>query len=64
MSPWWLALALVLFMEGAVIAIAPRKWQQAMRQMTTLPPRTLRRFGAFLVVLAFLLLAIMLWSRG
>ncbi len=64
MKPWLLAIALVLFMEGAVIAIAPRKWQQAMRQMLSLSPRTLRRLGAFLVILAFLLLILLLWSEA
>lgn len=59
-----LAIALVLFMEGAVIAIAPKKWQQVMRQITTLPLQTLRFFGTSLVTLAFLLLLLMMWSQG
>lgn len=60
MSSWLLAIALVLFLEGAVIAIAPRLWQESMRQLTTLPHTTLRKFGAVMVAAAFLVLLVMI----
>lgn len=63
MSPWLLALALVLFMEGAVIAIAPKQWQQTMRQITMLPAATLRRVGSTLVAMAFVIVLMMWWSQ-
>ena len=40
---WLLALVIVLFFEGAVLGLAPRAWQQAMREMSAMPPERLRR---------------------
>ncbi|AXM45470.1 DUF2065 domain-containing protein [Dichelobacter nodosus] len=61
MSIWWLSLALLLFCEGAVIAIAPKQWQNAMRQLTALPPQILRRMGIALVSGAFMIVGLMLY---
>lgn len=62
MSPWLLAAVIVLFFEGIVIAVAPEKWQQTMRQITELPPERLRTVGCGLVAAAFILLLFMRWA--
>lgn len=53
MSPWILAVAISLFFEGMMIALAPEKWQQVMRQLTELPPARLRKLGGYMVAGAF-----------
>lgn len=62
MSPWLLAAVIVLFFEGIVIAVAPEKWQQTMRQITELPPERLRKIGCGLVAGAFVLLFLLRWQ--
>lgn len=57
---WLLALVIVLFFEGAVLGIAPRAWQQAMRQLSELPPERLRRMGLAMSGAAVVLLLLIL----
>lgn len=64
MSPWLLAAVIILFFEGAIIAIAPEKWQQTMRQITQLPPAVLRKVACILVACAFLLLFLLRWMQS
>ncbi len=46
----WLALALVLVLEGLGPMLYPRMWRRMIAAMTQLPDNTLRRFGGGLVV--------------
>lgn len=58
---WLLALVIVLFFEGAVLGLMPRAWQQAMREMSQMPPERLRRIGLVLSGTAIVLLILLLW---
>lgn len=58
---WLLALVIVLFFEGAILGLAPRAWQQAMRQLAELPPENLRRMGLAMSATAIVLLLLLLW---
>lgn len=58
---WLLALIIVLFFEGAVLGLAPRAWQQAMRQLAELPPENLRRIGLGMSGVAVVLLFLLMW---
>lgn len=60
---WLLALVIVLFFEGAVLGLAPRAWQQAMREMSAMPPERLRRIGLALSGTAIVLLLLLLWMN-
>jgi len=46
----WLALALVLVLEGLGPMLFPRLWRRMVLSMTQLPETILRRFGGGLVV--------------
>ncbi|OON41794.1 DUF2065 domain-containing protein [Izhakiella australiensis] len=46
----WLALALVLVLEGIGPMLLPRIWRRMILSMAQLPDRLLRRFGGGLVV--------------
>ncbi|PIJ52068.1 DUF2065 domain-containing protein [Erwinia sp. OLTSP20] len=46
----WLALALVLVLEGIGPMLLPRIWRRMILAMAQLPDRLLRRFGGGLVV--------------
>ena len=46
----WLALALVLVLEGLGPMLYPRMWRRMIAAMTQLPDNRLRRFGGGLVV--------------
>ena len=46
----WLALALVLVLEGLGPMLYPLMWRRMIAAMTQLPDNTLRRFGGGLVV--------------
>jgi uncharacterized protein YjeT (DUF2065 family) len=50
------ALCLVLVIEGLLLFAAPKAWQAMVRQALTLPPHTLRLFGAGAVVAGLVLL--------
>ena len=59
MTTWWLALALMLLCEGALIGIAPAVWRRTMRQLGELPDNALRRIG--MAATALLIVAVLLW---
>ncbi|HBV38742.1 MAG TPA: DUF2065 domain-containing protein [Erwinia sp.] len=46
----WLALALVLILEGIGPMLLPRIWRRLILTMAQIPDRLLRRFGGGLVV--------------
>ena len=46
----WMALALVLVLEGLGPMFMPRAWRRMILAMTQLPDRLLHRFGGGLVV--------------
>ena len=46
----WMALALVLVLEGLGPMLLPRIWRRMISSMTQLPDTLLRRFGGGLVV--------------
>lgn len=50
------ALALYLVLEGLMPALAPRRFREAMRDMSLLDERTLRRIGLASMVAGALLL--------
>lgn len=49
-STIWIALALVLVLEGLGPMLYPRMWRRMILSMTQLPDTMLRRFGGGLVV--------------
>lgn len=49
-STIWMALALVLVLEGLGPMLYPRIWRRMIAALTQLPDNTLRRFGGGLVV--------------
>ncbi|KOC90687.1 DUF2065 domain-containing protein [Winslowiella iniecta] len=49
-STIWLALALVLVLEGLGPMLFPRGWRSMIHALTRLPDHLLRRFGGGLVV--------------
>lgn len=49
-STIWLALALVLVLEGLGPMLYPRAWRRMIATMSQLPDNILRRFGGGLVV--------------
>ena len=49
-STIWLALALVLVLEGLGPMLYPKAWKKMFSAMTNLPDNILRRFGGGLVV--------------
>ncbi|EFG3454345.1 DUF2065 domain-containing protein [Escherichia coli] len=49
-STIWLALALVLVLEGLGPMLYPKTWKKMISAMTNLPDNILRRFGGGLVV--------------
>ncbi|WP_186397783.1 DUF2065 domain-containing protein [Stappia sp. P2PMeth1] len=51
MSDLWVALGLVLALEGALYALAPGAMKQAIRQMLELPEATLRTGGLIAAII-------------
>lgn len=49
-STIWMALAIVLVLEGLGPMLVPNKWRSMIRSMTQLPDHLLRRFGGGLVI--------------
>ena len=49
-STIWLALALVLVLEGLGPMLYPRGWRRMIASLSALPDHLLRRFGGGLVV--------------
>lgn len=55
----WVALCLMLVIEGLVLFAAPRGWQATMRAAVKLSPRTLRMFGAAAIGVGLVALQLM-----
>ncbi len=53
------ALCLLLVIEGLLLLVAPRQWQDLVREALKLPARTLRIFGAVAVAFGLLVLQLM-----
>lgn len=51
MSDLWVALGLVLALEGALYALAPGAMKQAIRQMLKLPEASLRTGGLIAAII-------------
>lgn len=56
-STIWMALALVLVLEGLGPMFMPRAWRRMILAMTQLPDRLLHRFGGGLVVASVVIYA-------
>ncbi|AMG30871.1 DUF2065 domain-containing protein [Grimontia hollisae] len=56
----WLAIGLVLVVEGLGPMLVPQKWREMISEMSLLPDATLRRIGGCLVV-AGAVIAYMMW---
>ncbi|OOG63401.1 DUF2065 domain-containing protein [Rhodanobacter sp. B04] len=50
------ALCLMMVIEGLLLFVAPQGWQTMVREALKLPPRTLRLYGAGVIVVGLLLL--------
>jgi uncharacterized protein len=59
MSALWTALCLVLVIEGLVLFAAPGGWKRMAEQAQMLPDRTLRQWGAGMIVVGLVLLQIL-----
>jgi uncharacterized protein len=59
MSALWTALCLVLVIEGLVLFAAPGGWKRMAEQVQMLPDRTLRQWGAGMIIVGLLLLQIL-----
>ena len=55
----WMALALVLVLEGLGPMLLPRLWRRMILAMTQLPDRILHRFGGGLVVAGVVIYAML-----
>ncbi|WP_435951861.1 DUF2065 domain-containing protein [Dryocola sp. BD626] len=63
-STIWIALALVLVLEGLGPMLYPRMWRRMISAMTQLPDNTLRRFGGGLVVAGVVIYYMLSRSAG
>ncbi|QUM82309.1 DUF2065 family protein [Moritella sp. 5] len=52
----WLALAIVLIIEGTMPMLMPKKWQQMLTLITQLPADKIRKYAGCLVVTGIVLL--------
>ena len=63
-STIWLALALVLVLEGLGPMLYPRLWRRMILSLTQLPESMLRRFGGGLVVAGVVIYYMLSRSAG
>ena len=56
MHPLTAALCLMMVIEGLVLFAVPQGWQAMAREALKLPPRTLRLYGAGVMVVGLVLL--------
>ncbi len=61
MNVWILACVIVLFFEGAMLAVAPKAWQKMMWDLLQLPAEKLRKIGFTMTITAVLLIFLMKW---
>lgn len=59
MNTLWAALCLVLVIEGLLLFAAPGGWKRMAEQAMQLPDRTLRRFGAGMIVVGLVALQLL-----
>lgn len=52
----WLALAIVLLIEGVMPMLMPKQWQQMLKMISQQPVEKLRQYGGCLVVTGGVLL--------
>ncbi|GAB3013876.1 DUF2065 domain-containing protein [Bowmanella dokdonensis] len=52
----WLALAMVLVLEGIGPMLFPKKWQRYMQQLSGQPPEQLRTMGGVMVTIGLVAL--------
>jgi uncharacterized protein YjeT (DUF2065 family) len=52
---WWLALGLVLILEGLMPMAAPLKWRRLFEQLLQLQDGQIRFFGLFMVLAGLIL---------
>ncbi|QUM86609.1 DUF2065 family protein [Moritella sp. 28] len=52
----WLALAIVLIIEGTMPMIMPKQWQKMLTLITQLPADKIRKYAGCLVVIGIVLL--------
>ncbi|MGV0005837.1 MAG: DUF2065 domain-containing protein [Candidatus Porifericomitaceae bacterium WSBS_2022_MAG_OTU9] len=53
-SLWFRALLLALMFEGAILFVAPNRWQLMARQMSAIDPNTLRVTGFAIMMVSLL----------
>lgn len=58
MDVWWLALGLMLVLEGLMPMLAPTRWRRLFEQLLQLQDGQIRFFGVFMVLVG---LAIVGW---
>lgn len=63
-STIWLALALVLVLEGLGPMLYPKTWRKMILSLANLPDHILRRFGGALVVAGFVIYYMLRGSLG
>jgi uncharacterized protein YjeT (DUF2065 family) len=56
----WLALALVLILEGLGPLLFPNRWQNYIRQLSAMPSNQLRQVGGVLVIIGAICVFFML----
>jgi uncharacterized protein len=56
----WIALALVLVLEGIGPLLFPNRWQNYIRQLSAMPSNQLRQVGGVLVIVGVLCIFFML----
>ncbi|WP_063652305.1 DUF2065 domain-containing protein [Aliivibrio fischeri] len=56
----WLAIGMVLIVEGLGPLIAPNGWRNMVAQLSEQPDNTLRRIGGCLVVVGLVICSVML----
>ena len=51
LDSWWLALGLVLVLEGLMPMVAPGRWRRLFEQLLQMQDGQIRFFGVFMVLL-------------
>ena len=61
LDSWWLALGLVLVLEGLMPMVAPGRWRRLFEQLLQMQDGQIRFFGLFMVLLGLVLIG---WLGG
>ena len=56
---WWLALGLMLVLEGLMPMLAPARWRRLFEQLLRLQDGQIRFFGVFMVLAGLVLVWLM-----